>query len=208
MTQQAPQAPQTPQAQPRTFGEILTACIKEAGVEDIDLSGIAKAVWYPGPWSNGCTEFKHNEKNPLNKGSLVFIIFEDAEEFRVYSLATLEPGRADKETSPPTCHHLQKRGPVYSAHSMTFPLFLEEVTDELRKQAFGDLDNAAADTDTIECPACGVEVPHLIHCGSCGAKLPAQDEEEETKDGTPTVASNVQGGLAQGTATATATAIS
>jgi len=165
--------------EPLTFNRIMIDCGEEAGIEGIEVTGLHKVMWYGGPWdaSRDWTDFKHGEPNPLNPSMLIFRIFEDATEIRIYCLQVAEPSKeAGSVAYPPSCYHLQKSARVYTAHSMSFALFKEEIANELQKLAFGDIPPAV---DEVTCPSCGVDVPELVHCGACGARLPVEEEEDD-----------------------------
>lgn len=170
MTQQAPAT------KPKAVADLIREIVIEAGIEGMEVPGLHKAVWFNGPWTTSDQEgtvIRHGEKFALNPALVVFRIFEDDTEIRVYALA-LSDGKSEGEPVHPSCYHLQKTARVYTAHSMSLGLFRDEVAGELRALVEGMNEPGY---DEVTCPACSVEVPELPFCGSCGVKLP------ETPDG-------------------------
>jgi hypothetical protein len=162
MTQSAPKAV--------TLSDIANEIVQLADVEGVDMPGLHKTVWFEGPWGADAegTVVRHGELLPFNPNLRVFKIFEDANEIRVYAMATVEA----KEPGPPSMYRLNKATRVYTASSMSLSVFKDEVAVELRKIAFPDDDSPF---DLVECPACTVEVPELAYCGACGKALPDPD---------------------------------
>jgi hypothetical protein len=155
--------------------ELSKKIVAQSGTEDIDIPMLATIQWFAGPWDATApmTVIRHNETFPLNPAMLIFAMFQDDDEFRVYAL----PIKASTPPMPPTRYRLSKTNRVFSAESMSLGVFEEEMVDELQVLA-GISEDPVPDTldpdDLTECPACGVEVPALVHCGACGAKLPEE----------------------------------
>lgn len=173
MTQQA----DTQQARPKTVHDLANEIALEAGIEGIEVPGIPKAVWFRGPWSATAegTDIRHGSPLPMNPMLVVFRMFEDAGEIRVYCLSLSKSPTEKGDDAPPSCYKLNKASPVYTAHSMSLSLFRDEVAGELRRLA--GFDDEIED-DEVTCPACGIDVPELPYCGSCGVKLPETPDEE------------------------------
>jgi hypothetical protein len=168
------------QPKPVTFADIMTAAVRRAGVQGTETTGLYKVLWYGGPWDaqKTYTDFKHGEPNPLNPSMLIFRIFEDSEEVRVYCIQTEDPKEGEK-AFPPSCYHLQKSARVYSAHSMSLTMFVNELAEELRQVT------GFYDPDMVTCPKCDVEVPELVHCGACGELLPIDPDDDDDEEDEP-----------------------
>ena len=165
---------------PVTFADIMTAAVRKAGVQGTETTGLYKVMWYGGPWdaAKTFTDIKHGEPLPINPSMLVFRIFEDSDEVRVYCIQT-EEAKDGEKSYPPSCYHLQKSARVYSAHSMSLTMFIGELAEELRQVT------GFYDPDEVTCPACGVDVPELVHCGACGKPLPIDPDDPEEEDDEP-----------------------
>ena len=186
MTQQAPQSQQAQPARAKTVDDLTREIFHEAGIEGIEVSGIPKAVWFAGPWTNNPegTDIRHGEPLPMNPALVVYRTFEDPNEIRVYCLALSKTGGEGKATEVPSCYKLNKATRVYTVHTMSLSLFRGEVADELKMLA-NVIEDDEPDFDVVECPACHVEVPELPYCGSCGTKLPETVEGAAETNGTP-----------------------
>jgi hypothetical protein len=156
-----------------TMNELLEKIGSEAGVKDASIDFVYKVEWYGGPWtSDPMTVFRYGEKNPLNPGMAVFVMFDDSAEIRVYSLQTQDKGApAPKKPLPPSCYHLCKSSRVYTAHSMTMDVFERKIREEFRDLAGLDPEDAVS-----TCSSCEAEVPEdQPFCGECGQRV-ASDE--------------------------------
>lgn len=163
----------------------------DAGVKDISIPHLALISWFPGPWgkpTDVATTIKAGDEFPLNTSMVVFSMFQSELEYRIYAIPVKEV--PNTPPSPPTRYRLAKATRTYGAESMSLDTFAEEMIGELRAVA-GFTDEEPDEPDEITCPACGVEVPHLVHCGACGVLLP-EDEADETAPttATPTAAAN------------------
>lgn len=159
----------------KTFLDITKEIVIKAGLQDVDIAGVHKAVWFQGPWasSDEGTDIRHGQAFPLNPGLNVFRIFEDEDELRVYCLQGAdESGKPKGADIPPSCYRLNKRARTYTATAMSIMLFEDEVAREFRVQALGLPDDTT-------CEKCGTNVPDMPFCGQCGQKLPEEVEDEE-----------------------------
>jgi hypothetical protein len=191
----------------KDFAEKL---LVDAGVADIEVANLSSVVWFRGPWckpEEPVTTVRHGDPCPFNPAVSVFAMYQDDEEFRIYAVPNAPPAPS-QGPPPPTRmarYRLSKKACVYGCESMTVGTFAEEMIEEL--QAAAGINQEDDGPDEIECPACGVDVPHLVHCGACGAALPIEeDDDEATKPGAGEVPAPANG--AAPTAPASGTTIS
>lgn len=108
-----------------------------AGVELSEVPILAKYLWFPTPQSGGIAptiiEMGENEI-PVKPGYVVFAMFQDTDEVRVYALATTVTDKAGKP-NPATRLTLSKHQAIIGVEIMALDVFIEEVANELEMLA-------------------------------------------------------------------------
>jgi hypothetical protein len=131
---------------------------EEAGVVLGEVPIMIKYLWFPTPQSGGKNptlfevgvDEKGNPKEiPLKPGFIVFGMFEDADEVRVYALAT-SPQDAQGKPNPPHRITLSKHAPVAGVAIMAIGVFVSAIADELLMLAGIDPDDDDDDDDDDE----------------------------------------------------------
>jgi hypothetical protein len=107
--------------------------------------------------------FFQGKPSPLNDKMLVFTMFQNEYEVRVYAVPTKADG---DDKAAPTRYTFTKAAPTYFVESMRMETFIYEVADELR-----ELDAATASEDDFTGAANGVEPK--------GTEPETEEEEEE-----------------------------
>lgn len=135
----------------RTTSELAAAIEEEAGLDVAALPKIGRLVWHARRTpmevsllfpivpedgrkelldSMNPTDWRVNGPVPFNAGMVVFAIFEDADEARVYALPAAEADA--KSLGPPTLYKLSKLSqvPLFSQQSLSLEAFKEAVANE------------------------------------------------------------------------------
>jgi hypothetical protein len=73
--------------------------------------------------------FQRGHTNPLNAKLVVFEMFDDDDEMRIYCVAKFE-GQVDAETSRAIRYHLSKSQNTFCSQSMTLDLWLDQIAEE------------------------------------------------------------------------------
>jgi hypothetical protein len=163
-----------------SFKELWTEVAGRSGVSLEDLPMVSQYVW---PAPEGVMSFTIGKKSPFNSPALVFAIFVDGDEARIYTLPSPD---AKEEQKAPKRYILQSAG-RFGTSAMPLDTFLDEVSEEV-----GDLDPVAEERELVASYLEGKALQSLADEIRDGAHLDQEDElappEEEPAARAPSAA--------------------
>jgi len=115
--------------------DLLSEICDLAGVNFDQLPQTMVCRWFPmGSTSEGRpSEWKWNEAPPGNPAFLIFALFQDTDEIRVYCIVNASANVPDgKKMQPPRRITLTKISPVMTAENMHPDVFKEEIAKEFQ----------------------------------------------------------------------------
>lgn len=142
----------TATGQIRDVAELWKAVEASAGVSLGDVPILTKYLWFPTPQSGGTlptiiemgsSDGAEPAEIPVKPGFIVFGMFQDTDEIRVYALAKATKD-ANGRPNPPHRLSLSKHAPIIGVEIMALEVFIDEVANELREASSSTSDEIAA----------------------------------------------------------------